>query len=109
MERARGKAIGPWSNCHNVSTQISSDGSERRGVGTRGPQANLRKFRKLADESGLDPNIWFGNVEHAAADIVGRETVQYVANIYKYYVAYRLATERHRERIRAKEAAAPMP
>jgi membrane-bound lytic murein transglycosylase MltF len=70
---------------------------------------NLRKFRKLADESGLDPNIWFGNVEHAAADIVGRETVQYVANIYKYYVAYRLATERHQERIKAKEAAAPQP
>lgn len=65
---------------------------------------NLRKFRKLADQSGLDPNVWFGNVEHAAADIVGRETVQYVANIYKYYVAYRLATERGQERRKAKEA-----
>jgi membrane-bound lytic murein transglycosylase MltF len=45
---------------------------------------NLRKFRKLAADSGLDPNVWFHNVEHAAAEIVGRETVQYVANIYKY-------------------------
>jgi membrane-bound lytic murein transglycosylase MltF len=53
---------------------------------------NLRKFRRRAAEMGLDPNIWFGNTEHAAAKIVGRETVQYVSNIYKYYVAYSLAT-----------------
>ncbi|NJM92254.1 MAG: transglycosylase SLT domain-containing protein [Rhodospirillaceae bacterium] len=68
---------------------------------------NLRKFRKLAADSGLDPNIWFHNVEHAAAEIVGRETVQYVANIYKYYVAYRLATERNEERSKAKQGVAP--
>jgi membrane-bound lytic murein transglycosylase MltF len=70
---------------------------------------NLRKFRKLAAESGLDPNIWFHNVEHAAAEIVGRETVQYVANIYKYYVAYRLANERNEERSKAKQGLAPAP
>jgi membrane-bound lytic murein transglycosylase MltF len=70
---------------------------------------NLRKFRKLAADSGLDPNIWFHNVEHAAAEIVGRETVQYVANIYKYYVAYRLATERHEERNKAKQGLTPAP
>ena len=70
---------------------------------------NLRKFRKLAAESGLDPNVWFHNVEHAAAEIVGRETVQYVANIYKYYVAYRLATERNEERSKAKQSLAPAP
>ncbi len=51
---------------------------------------NLRKFRTKAKEMGLDPNVWFGNVENAAAAIVGRETVQYVSNIYKYYVAYSL-------------------
>ena len=56
---------------------------------------NLRKFRAVAVKSGLDPNVWFGNVEHAAAGIVGRETVEYVANIYVYYVAYRLAVERN--------------
>jgi hypothetical protein len=60
-------------------------------------------------ESSLDPNVWFGNVEHAAADIVGRETVQYVSNIYKYYMAYRLATERNQERHKAREAVAPTP
>lgn len=53
---------------------------------------NLRKFRRKAQEMNLNADIWFGNVEHAAAAIVGRETVQYVANIYKYYVAYSLLT-----------------
>jgi len=65
---------------------------------------NLRKFRALAAKSGLDPNVWFGNVEHAAADIVGRETVQYVSNIYIYYVAYRLVAERRSERQKAKQS-----
>ncbi|WP_199227078.1 lytic transglycosylase F [Aminobacter sp. AP02] len=52
--------------------------------------ANLRKFRAKATDMGLDPNVWFGNVENSAAEIVGRETVQYVSNIFKYYVAYDL-------------------
>ncbi|KUL96637.1 transglycosylase [Bosea sp. WAO] len=51
---------------------------------------NLRKFRRIAQQKGLDPNVWFGNVEHVAAELVGRETVQYVSNIYKYFVAYSL-------------------
>ncbi len=70
---------------------------------------NLRKFRKLAANSGLDPNIWFHNVEHAAAEVVGRETVQYVSNIYKYYVAYRLSIERASERTKAKQDMTPAP
>jgi hypothetical protein len=41
-----------------------------------------------AKAMGLNPNIWFGNVENASAAIVGRETVQYVSNIHKYYIAY---------------------
>lgn len=64
---------------------------------------NLMKFRRLAEKSGLDPNVWFGNVEQAAARIVGRETVDYVGNIYKYYVVYKLAAQKLRER----KAAAP--
>ncbi|MGF6090517.1 transglycosylase SLT domain-containing protein [Pseudomonas sp. 18173] len=56
---------------------------------------NLRKFRALAEKSGLDKNIWFGNVEQAAAQVVGRETVDYVGNIYKYYVAYKLVEEKN--------------
>jgi membrane-bound lytic murein transglycosylase MltF len=46
----------------------------------------------------LDPNVWFDNVEVAAANRIGRETVQYVSNIFKYYVAYqRVAAERERK------------
>ncbi len=58
-----------------------------------GPE-NMKKVRRRASEMGLDPNVWFKNVEHAAAQLIGRETVQYVSNIYKYYLAYRLAEER---------------
>ena len=53
----------------------------------------VRKLRQRATEMGLDPNRWFFNVEHAARDIVGQETVRYVSNIYKYYIAYQLLTE----------------
>jgi membrane-bound lytic murein transglycosylase MltF len=49
---------------------------------------NLKRFRDRARQDGFDPNVWFGNVEHGAAAIVGQETVQYVGNIYKYYVVY---------------------
>jgi membrane-bound lytic murein transglycosylase MltF len=49
---------------------------------------NLRRFREKARQAGFDPNIWFGNVEHGAAAIVGRETVQYVGNIHKYFIVY---------------------
>jgi len=55
---------------------------------------NIRKMRAMAAKMGLDPNVWFNNVEHAAAKLIGRETVQYVSNIYKYYLAYRLVAAR---------------
>jgi len=55
--------------------------------------AKVASMRKKAAEQGLDPNRWFGNVEVAAAQMVGSETVKYVANIYKYYVGYRMAAE----------------
>ena len=54
----------------------------------------LIKIRQKTAEMGLDPNVWFYNAEIAAAKIIGRETVQYVSNIYKYYVAYKLIQER---------------
>lgn len=59
---------------------------------------NLRKIRNQAVEMSLDPNIWFNNVEYAAAEIIGRETVQYVNNIYKYYLAYRLVEQQRADR-----------
>jgi len=58
---------------------------------------NLIRFRKWAAKSGFDPNVWFYNVEEGAARIVGQETVQYVSNIYKYYVAYKLLTVHYGE------------
>jgi membrane-bound lytic murein transglycosylase MltF len=50
--------------------------------------ARVAKLRAEAAEMGLDPDRWFGNVEVVAARRIGAETVQYVANIAKYYVAY---------------------
>ncbi len=55
--------------------------------------ARIRSLRKEAQARGLNPNIWFDNVERVAADRVGRETVQYVSSIYKYYIAYTLVQE----------------
>ena len=54
---------------------------------------NMKKMRSRARAMGLNPNLWFNNVEHAAAQLIGRETVQYVSNVYKYYLAYRLVEE----------------
>jgi membrane-bound lytic murein transglycosylase MltF len=52
--------------------------------------AKVARLRAEAKKMGLDPNVWFRNVEVVAAQRIGRETVQYVSNIYKYYIAYRL-------------------
>ena len=57
-----------------------------------GPR-KISKMRTLTEKMGLNKNIWFANVEVAAAKRIGRETVQYVSNIYKYYIAYRLTQE----------------
>ncbi len=51
----------------------------------------VRRLRREAAELGLDRNVWFKHVERVAAKRIGRETVQSVSNIYKYYIAYRLA------------------
>jgi len=56
--------------------------------------ARVRGLRKKAAAAGLDPNKWFNNVELIAAKDIGRETVQYVSNIYKYYLAYSLMTSK---------------
>ncbi len=48
----------------------------------------IQRLRGEAAGMGFDPNIWFGNVEVVVAKDVGREPVQYVSNIYKYYTVY---------------------
>ncbi len=60
--------------------------------------ARVAGLRRKAAARGLDPNQWLGNVEHVAAQEIGRETVTYVSNIYKYYVAYTLVMEQAAER-----------
>jgi membrane-bound lytic murein transglycosylase MltF len=67
--------------------------------------ARIRGLRQKAAARGLDPNRWFNNVEVIAAESIGRETVQYVSNIYKYYLAYQLAVEHMEELDAAKPAA----
>jgi membrane-bound lytic murein transglycosylase MltF len=64
----------------------------------------VRALRKEAAERGLNPNVWFGNVEQIASERIGRETVTYVANIFKYYVAYRLVLDETERRAAAKAA-----
>ena len=66
-----------------------------------GPK-RIAKLRKEAVNKGLDPNVWFDNVELVASKEIGQETVTYVANIYKYYVAYKLAVEQRQAREKAK-------
>ena len=56
----------------------------------------IHQLRAEAERAGFDPNVWFNNVELIAAKRIGRETVQYVSNIYKYYVAYTLAYSENR-------------
>jgi len=57
--------------------------------------ARVAGLRRKAKQAGLDPNIWFNNVEVIAAKEIGRETVTYVSNIYKYYITYRLMGEKN--------------
>ena len=52
---------------------------------------NIRKSRRRTAKLGRDPNVWFGHCELGTMQIVGRETVRYVSNISKYYLAYTMA------------------
>jgi len=60
--------------------------------------ARVQKLRKEAEQRELNPNVWFNNVEIIAARRIGEETVTYVANIYKYYFAYKLIEEQRVEK-----------
>jgi membrane-bound lytic murein transglycosylase MltF len=64
----------------------------------------VARLRKRAAESGLNPDVWFDNVELIAAQDIGQETVTYVRNIYKYYVAYKLSLEQRTTKKNAEAA-----
>ena len=68
--------------------------------------ARIRQLRRETARRGLDPNVWFGNVEQVVSARIGRETVDYVSNIFKYYIAYRLALGEQERRATAKAALA---
>jgi membrane-bound lytic murein transglycosylase MltF len=53
----------------------------------------IKKARDLAEQMGLDRNVWFNNVEIATSRLAGQEPIRYVSNIFKYYVAYKLIME----------------
>jgi membrane-bound lytic murein transglycosylase MltF len=63
-------------------------------------------LRRKAEAGGLDPNRWFGHVERVAARGIGRETVQYVGNVYKYDVADRMVAEQDKEKAEARRLGA---
>ena len=63
-----------------------------------GGQTRIQRLRRETGEKGLDSNLWFDNVELSSARSIGRENVQYVRNVYKYYLAFRLIEQRRRER-----------
>jgi len=65
----------------------------------------IKGLRKETARRGLDPNVWFGNVEQVVSARIGRETTNYVSSIYKYYVAYRLVVEENERRTASKESA----
>jgi membrane-bound lytic murein transglycosylase MltF len=53
----------------------------------------IAQVRGRAREMGLDPDLWFGNCEWAAFDLIGRETTAYVAHVQMYYAAYKGAEQ----------------
>jgi len=63
----------------------------------------ISELRTQAAKRGLDPNVWFHNVEYLAAEKIGAETVTYVSNIYKYYIACQLIMKATAERAQAAE------
>jgi membrane-bound lytic murein transglycosylase MltF len=71
--------------------------------------ARIAALREEAPKRGLDPNVWFGQVEYLASERIGLETVLFVRNIYKYYIAYKLQLETLEARRAAAGPYAPKP
>ncbi|HQR72744.1 MAG TPA: transglycosylase SLT domain-containing protein [Burkholderiaceae bacterium] len=67
----------------------------------------IQQMRKLAASRGLNPDVWFNNVEIVTAEKVGMETTTYVRNIYKYYAAYKLGIAAKEKQRAAAQQVAP--
>jgi len=100
MDRLMSKFF-PDANFDAVNRTLFAFASYNAGPG------NISKMRKAAQESGLDPDQWFNNVEIVTARKIGIETTTNVRNIYKYYVAYKLTEERREATGKAREQVAP--
>ena len=55
-----------------------------------GPAA-INRVRRASPKLGYDPNLWFFNCEYGTLRLVSSEPVNYVRNVLKYYVSYRLS------------------
>jgi membrane-bound lytic murein transglycosylase MltF len=51
---------------------------------------NITRMRKEAEKRGLDPNVWFNNVEVVTTENFGMLSTGYVRNILKYNEAYKI-------------------
>jgi membrane-bound lytic murein transglycosylase MltF len=71
--------------------------------------ARIARLRTESEKRGFNPNVWFGNVEYLAAERIGAETVTYVSNIYKYYVAYRLIMDEQARKQQAMDKSRSTP
>ncbi len=70
---------------------------------------NIRKMQRLAAARGLNSGKWFDNVERVTGERIGREPVRYVANITRYYIAYKLLEEQRQAREKAMDTAGQRP
>ena len=68
---------------------------------------NISRMRREASRRGLDPDVWFNNVEIVTAEKIGIETTTYVRNIYKYYVSYKLLLDSQEAQKKARDAVKP--
>ena len=67
----------------------------------------IRQLRREAERRGLDPNVWFANVEQVVSERIGRETVAHVSHVFQYYLAYRLIAEKEARRAAAATGLSP--
>ena len=100
MDRLMARSF-PDAKFDDLNRTLFAFGSYNAGPG------NIQKMRDAARKAGLDPDVWFNNVEIVTARKIGAETTTYVRNIYKYYVAYKLLLESQETARKAREQVAP--